>query len=376
MKLASEPKKIICSNPDSIFRYFAWPSVAKLPDGSLAMTASGFRLKHICPFGKAVICYSRDEGKSWTRPAAVIDTPLDDRDAGVVPFADGRVIVTSFNNTIAQQRKWNTISEGEHQWESLVRHDLAEAYLNAAEALGNESEFLGSTYKISDDGGYTFGPFKRSALTAPHGPMRMNDGSLMYVGRRFSADNSVDDGKDPFVQTYKLDKNDDFVPFGTIENIYHEDGTLLLSCEPHAIQLPSGKIITHIRVQGKINSGERIFTVYQAESYDGGKTFTKPHRLLTEKGGSPAHLILHSSGVLVSVYGYREAPYGIRAMFSKDEGETWLTDCILDDECAGPDLGYPASVELADGRILTVYYQNIDGESVIMQRVWELPKSI
>lgn len=87
--LNSSEKRVVCANPDSAFRYFAWPTVAYLPDGTLAMTASGFRLAHICPFGKAVICYSKDEGATWTRPAPVIDTPLDDRDAGITAFGNG-----------------------------------------------------------------------------------------------------------------------------------------------------------------------------------------------------------------------------------------------------------------------------------------------
>ena len=51
-------------------------------------------------------------------------------------------------------------------------------------------------------------------------------------------------------------------------------------------------------------------------------------------------------------------------------------DYILRDDGPSSDLGYPCSVELDDGRILTVYYQQKPGESncVIMQSIWELPK--
>ena len=84
MKLIqTDPAQIICHNPDSVFGYFGWPSIARLPDGTLAMVASGFRMAHVCPFGKGIICYSRDEGRTWTAPAAVIDTVLDDRDCGL-----------------------------------------------------------------------------------------------------------------------------------------------------------------------------------------------------------------------------------------------------------------------------------------------------
>ncbi len=30
---------------------FMWPSIARLADGRLIAVCSGFRLKHVCPFG-------------------------------------------------------------------------------------------------------------------------------------------------------------------------------------------------------------------------------------------------------------------------------------------------------------------------------------
>ena len=90
------------------------------------------------------------------------------------------------------------------------------------------------------------------------------------------------------------------------------------------------------------------FSIYQSVSVDGGKSFSVPVRLLGECGGAPAHLMKHSSGVLISTYGYREQPYGIRAMLSKDGGKTWQTDLVLWDKGVNGDLGYPCSVELSD----------------------------
>ena len=105
MKIAVKETRIICSNPTNPHHaYFAWPSVARLQDGRLAMVASGFRRRHVCPFGKVVMCLSDDEGMTWTRPAIVMDTPLDDRDAGILPFGESGVMITSFNNTKDMQR--------------------------------------------------------------------------------------------------------------------------------------------------------------------------------------------------------------------------------------------------------------------------------
>ena len=106
IELIGNPKTII-SNPHSHHGYFAWPTVSRLQDGKIAVGASGFRVEHVCPFGKAVISYSQDGGETYTLPAPVIDTPLDDRDAGICPFGESGVIFTSFNNSAEMQREYN-----------------------------------------------------------------------------------------------------------------------------------------------------------------------------------------------------------------------------------------------------------------------------
>ena len=124
---------------------------------------------------------------------------------------------------------------------------------------------------------------------------------------------------------------------GAIENVERE-GSIPLSCEPHAIELPDGRIVCQIRVH------KGMFTVFQSESDDKGRTWTKPHQILSDLGGSPPHLIRHSSGVVISSYGYREKPYGIRMMFSYDGCKTWDIDNVLYNNEVGVDIGYPATV--------------------------------
>ncbi len=358
-------KRTLIDNPDSVFNYFGWPSVTRLPDGALALACSGFRMRHVCPFGKGVISYSFDEGKSWTRPAPVIDTPLDDRDSGVVSFGRGRVIFTSFNNTVAMQRKWAERLP-EDTPERAASKAFTNAYLDLLSCREDSQRLLGSTYRISDDGGYSFGPVRISPVTSPHGPAPAPDGGLLYVGRRFSADDAFDDGAQPYLWACRLNCDDEFEKVASIPNIPNGEGGYFHSCEPHALFVTPERVIVHIRVQGG------CFTTYQSVSEDGGKTFSAPERLLEANGGAPAQLMRHSSGTLLSVYGYRSAPYGIRYMLSDDLGRSWRTDLVLDDSADTADLGYPASVELKDGRILTVYYQNIGGASVIRGIIWEI----
>ncbi len=344
--------EIVMSNPMSKHNYFGWPTVARLQNGKIAVVASGFRRRHVCPFGKAVISYSENEGKTYTLPAPVIDTVLHDRDAGIVPFGETGVVVTSFNNTVAFQRR------------SKRPYDVA--YLDTVKPEEEEAA-LGSTFRISHDYGVTFGPLHKCPVTSPHGPLVLSDGSLLWVGRTFSENNVHRIGYDG-IHAYKIhmDGSTEFV--GRIPNIMDGDVEPLL-CEPHAILLKDGRILTHIRAQA---AGTDIFTIYQSESSDGGKTWTVPVRILARSGGAPAHLMYHSSGALISVYGYRNAPFGIRAMFSFDEGKTWDTDHDVYVNGVSDDLGYPATVELSDGSLLTVFYAHRCEEepALIMQQRW------
>jgi len=129
--IIKETLKTICSNENGLHRYFGWPSVAKLQNGSLAMVASGFRLTHICPFGKVILCRSYDEGKTWGAPEIIMDTCLDDRDGGIMTFGDNGVIVTTFNNAISFQRQYQGNSE------------YRKGYLDEVSVMPNAEKYLG-----------------------------------------------------------------------------------------------------------------------------------------------------------------------------------------------------------------------------------------
>ena len=354
MKVEVLSQKVICSNEDNkIHNYFAWPTVTRLHNGRLAMVASGFRMRHIDPFGKVILSYSEDEGKTWSRPSIIMDTPLDDRDAGIVPFGDNKVIVTSFHSGYDVNRRWAGGDESDY---SSYLH----GYLDIIEKEYGWEKNMGSTYRISSDNCNTFGPIMKIPVTCPHGPAAMPDGSLLYVGHNFSYGI-----KERQINCYKVFPDGTYEFLSEIENV----GAGFYSYEPHTIVTENGKVIVHIRVE--TNEGT-VFTIYQCESYDGGKSFTKPHPVLSEKGGAPAHIINHN-GTLISAYGYRSEPYGIRVMFSRDQGETWDVDHILVENEEHYDMGYPASVALKDGSILTVYYAASYKEgtsSAIKQVIW------
>lgn len=348
--------KIIMSNPDSLHNYFAWPSIAKLQNGKIAVAASGYRLNHLCPFGKAVISYSEDGGETYTLPAPVIDTPLDDRDAGLCTFGEKGLIVTSFNNSRAAQRMWRDCDV-----------NYRDSYLNLI-SDETEKKYWGSTFRISHDCGTTFDPVHLSPITSPHGPIETKSGKIIWVGTPFGdAAIRVPESEND-LKAYEVKTDGTMEYIGTIPPII-VDGNRCTSCEPHMIELDDGRLLCHIRVEPQ-------FTTFQSVSDDGGKTWSEPVRLLEDYGGSPPHILKHSSGALVCVYGRRRDPLSIRAMFSFDGGETWDTEHEICPLFHTGDLGYPMSIELDDGSILTVFYAHpeANGPAVIMQRKWRFEK--
>lgn len=345
ISLIGKPE-IIISNPESHHAYFAWPTVARLQDGKIMVGASGFRIEHVCPFGKAVISYSYDLGKTYTLPAPVIDTPLDDRDVGICTFGKSGVIVTSFNNTADMQRQYNTDNV------------YAQRYIDTI-TKEDEDKYLGSLFRVSYDCGITFGKIYHSPVTSPHGPIELKDGTILWAGNNFE---NCEDG----IEIVKINpENGESVFVGKI-TIDDKD---IFICEPHLIELPEGRLLCHIR-----GENEKVFTTYQSVSDDQGKTWSKPERLLDETGGAPPHLLKLKSGALICTYGRRKLPYGIMVMVSLDDGETWQKDIRLYEAFGSDDIGYPSTIEMDDGTLLTVFYSRTDDESPcnIIQQRWKI----
>jgi hypothetical protein len=89
--------------------------------------------------------------------------------------------------------------------------------------------------------------------------------------------------------------------------------------------------------------------------------------------GNPPSLIRLADGRLCLTYGYRAAPYSIRARLSRDGGRSWGPEISLRADGGGTDLGYPRSVQRPDGKIVTVYYFHDEplGDRYIAATIWD-----
>ena len=222
------------------------------------------------------------------------------------------------------------------------------AWRRHVDKIGPETKrrWLGSWIRRSADGGATWGEPIRVRGSAPHGPVELADGRLLYLGNAVAeagrylnvVEESRDDGK-----TWKV--------IAEVPTIDRPRGIRL--GEPHLAETKSGKLVAMFRAEPR---GKVAQHLYQADSPDGGKTWTVPRR--TKIWGYPPHLLRLSNGWLVVSYGRRKPPYGQRACISRDEGQTWdVAGEIALAQARNGDLGYPASAQLADGTIVTVFYQ-------------------
>jgi sialidase-1 len=338
--------RVICKQEG---KYIGWPSITLTRSGELLVAFSGNRDAHVCPFGITQMIRSTDYGETWTDPVTINNTPLDDRDAGILETRKGTLMVNWFTSLAFDTEKHYKSNP------SWKRH---------ADKLGDETRkyWLGNWTRRSLDGGLSWEKPVKQLVSAPHEPIELADGRLLYVGtahvqdkKIIGVEESADDG-----QSWQLISS---IPMNSEDDVAYAH-------EPHVVELSDGKLVAMFRYTPK-DLNQRYLR--QSESYDGGKSWTTSHR--TDIWGYPPHLLLLDNDLLMVSYGVRREPFGEKACISRDGGETWGTDKeIMINPAFNGDLGYPASVQLEDGSIMTVYYQiDKEGEKTcLMCTHWRL----
>jgi sialidase-1 len=327
--------KVISQQPQY---YHGWPTVARRKSGELLVVYSGGREDHICPFGRVEIIRSHDEGKTWGWPRVLLDTEIDDRDAGVLETAKGTLLVTTFTSLYYE----NTLTHGGLSGDRLRRWQAAHNRLDAKQ----RQSLLGLWMLRSPDGGLTWSIPYECLVSSPHGPIQLADGRLLHAGKdddrsnRVGVCESTDDGRSwRWLAEIPARPGDGI----NTPNGYHE---------LHAVEAGDGRIVVQIRNHNKQGAGETL----QTDSSDGGKTWSVPHSIGV--WGTPSHLLRLKDGRLLMTYGYRRPPFGNQARVSEDHGRTWSQPMTISADGAGGDLGYPSTAQLADGTLLSVWYES------------------
>ena len=345
--------KVISQRPEA---YYGWPTIVRRQNGQLLVVSSGGREAHVCPFGRVEIQRSDDDGATWSWPRVLLDGPIDDRDAGICETSRGTLLVTSFSSLAYEATLQRAEEKGEWPADRLSRWRSAHRRASAEE----RKRALGVWVIRSTDGGVTWSRRRDALVNSPHGPVQLADGRLLYAGvelwrpgRRVGVCQSTDDG-----ETWSWLAAIPVRPGDEGKN-YHE---------LHAVESAKGRLIVQIRNHNTKNDRETL----QTESTDGGKTWSVPSPI--DVWGLPSHLLRLRDGRLLMSYGYRRRPFGNLARVSDDGGRTWSEPLTISADGSSGDLGYPSTVELTDGTLLSVWYERMKASpyAVLRQALWRI----
>ena len=157
-------------------------------------------------------------------------------------------------------------------------------------------------------------------------------------------------GNDPYTEheTHIIRLKVGGLTWGSPSTIPVDDGD-----ETGLLSMPSGTLLAAVRRTGPDVAQHVCVT----SSSDGGYAWSEP-RAVTGPMQIPADLIRLADGRVLMAFGHRNAPFGVRALVSRDEGETWDHEnaVTLVDDSLRADCDYPGSIQLDDCSIFTAFY--------------------
>lgn len=342
-------------------KYHGWPTLLREKNGTLTVVCSGGRESHICPFGRVDMIRSFDDGKNWTYSRTILDGPIDDRDAGIVETSKGTLLVSTFTSlaytpTLTKAIRTSTDKQPVFSAERLRKWQGAHDRL----ADGQHESHLGCWLIRSTDQGLNWSPAYRVPVNSPHGPINLQDGRLLYPGvALWTRDRKV----------LVCDSADDGLSWNTLSEIPTRPGDDHRNYhELHGVEAHDGRLIVQIRNHNSQNNRETL----QTHSVDGGKTWATPYGIDT--WGLPSHLLRLQDNRLLMTYGHRRAPIGNQIRLSDDNGQSWSQPQVLYGDGVSTDLGYPSTIELPSGELITVWYERMPESPLAQLRMsrWSL----
>lgn len=277
-------------------------------------------------YGNVASMRTRDGGESWS-------------DAGIISDNVATSETVLYDET-PEPGPWN-----------FSAPDVLLACWSAPNSAANDAI---PWFKVSEDAGETWSPpvrlptFDFRRIQGRPSSLVREDGTLLLflTGKRESDVHDV-----PIVYA----SYDGGVNWSYLSQISGSDSYRMLC--PSPVLLDDGTIVAAVRCKISVNC--EWTEIHKSD--DGGRSWSHVTRL--NDLGAPTQLLRHDDA-LVSIYGYRHPPYGIRARVSTDDGVSWSDEWILRGDGANYDLGYPRAVCLDDGTILTSYYFNKSDDSV------------
>jgi hypothetical protein len=299
-----------------------FPVALLLQDGRIAVVMRG-GAPHLGIGGRLDIVFSGDQGKTWSKPEVVVDTPADDRNPAFGQARDGTLVVAFWRTA-----RYNADGNYDDKLDKPV-----DTWVTRSKDAGKTWD-APQQLDVTDIGWGS--PYGR-ILTMPDGAMLMS----IYGGPVRKPGEPVNDAENNSYLYRSVDNGQTWKRFAR-PGAKHFNETAV-------VRLTSGKLVAAMR-------SDPAGDVWLADSTDGGQTWGEPKKL-TPRGVHPADLALLADGRLLLVTGYRVGPFGICGVLGDAKGSfDWDRHFMLVDDAADGDCGYPSSVILKDGQALVVYY--------------------
>ena len=316
-----------------------FPRVVALKGGDLLATYK-YDAPHVGKGGKAGISRSRDGGVTWSKTQLLFDIPdADDGADASGAFADDTVMFGMVSYT------WKGEKYSHEGWSADVH------FMKSLDS-GRTWEEPVKVNIAPFTWGYPFGTI-----------LRQDDGTILMAGYggylpRVPEDSEAGlkkllaEGKKPFkppeargMFAFIVRSRDGGKTWGDVTTIARRMN------EVSILRRRDGTLLAMTR------SDAGGYLASSTSSDPGGYHWSEPVRI-TKTREHPADLLRLQSGHILLTYGVRNKPYGVQAMITRDEGKTWRHSerVMLAWDGDHSDLGYPVTVQRADGKLVTVYY--------------------
>jgi hypothetical protein len=350
--LAAQMEHVVILRDETMYTIIPW--ITRLRSGELVVSAREAQRRrpdqrgHVDPTARGILVRSRDGGRTWDGKTVTDNETYrfsQTEDVPLVQLSDGTLLLNLYSWAISPLPVGFPLRTGRLP-NGTVRSDRPYTFT-----------FEGSSLLRSTDGGRSWSErqpisvegLPRFAARSP--AVELPDGTLLLAvyGRPWAEENSV-------YSAWTIRSTDKGKSWGSPSLMARDPDGIMAFAETGMLRRRDGELIAlHRTADG---GGPLKGFLFQTNSSDGGGTWTKA--AATKMWGWPAHMLELRDGRILCTYGYRRPPYGVRACISRDGGKSWDVDheIVLRADGGSHDLGYPSSVELDDGRVLTVYWFN------------------
>ncbi|MEU5876435.1 sialidase family protein [Spirillospora sp. NPDC047279] len=312
-----------------------FPNAERLRDGSIVAVARE-GAGHTGQDGRLLMLSSRDAGRTWSRPAVVLDTPYDDRDPMITQLSSGRLLLSWFQIDYS-------VRPAEPMGTFVARSDDLGATWSAPvpveSSMSGESDIV-DTYELG--------------WAASHGQIKELRGGELIIPlygtvpddrwQRATVVRSLDGGA-----TWRASAE---------SRIAAAQGTHYQ--EPVLTVLPNGAIHALLRI-GTAASTMGAVRSQESWSRDGGRTWTAPAEI--DLVTSSAHTEVLRNGDVFLAYGDLSGHFtgrrGTVGAVLRDPGRPWngAPRELVYDSGTG-DQANPAVVEVRPGRVLVIGFDS------------------